>query len=107
MSLRSLFRTPTPIKITGRTSSITNAFINSILPTIEPTEAQVAEALSILGMDESSFSCSYCGDTVSEWDHFRPCGLLCRVVIFWLSCDATSDTSWQNWGFTGILVVFA
>ena len=63
---------PTPMKITGRSSSITNAFINSIVPTIEPTEDEVAEALSILGMDESSFSCSYCGDTASEWDHFRP-----------------------------------
>mgnify|MGYP001829192301 CR=1 FL=1 len=72
MSLRSLFRMPTPIKITGRTSSITNAFINSIIPTIEPTEEQISEALSILDMDESSFSCSYCGDTASEWDHFRP-----------------------------------
>ena len=32
----------------------------------------VWEALAILGMDESSFCCSYCGDTASEWDHFRP-----------------------------------
>ena len=37
-----------------------------------PTEEQLAESLSILGMDESSFCCSYCGDTASEWDHFRP-----------------------------------
>lgn len=72
MSVNALFRMPTPMKITGRSSSITNAFINSIVPTVEPTEDEVAEALSILGMDESSFSCSYCGDAASEWDHFRP-----------------------------------
>lgn len=72
MSNRRLFRMPTPMKITGRSSSITNAFINSIVPTVEPTEEQISESLAILGMDESSFCCSYCGDAASEWDHFRP-----------------------------------
>ena len=72
MSIRQVFRMPTPMKITGRSSSITNAFINSIVPTIEPTEEQISESLSILGMDESTFCCSYCGEAASEWDHFRP-----------------------------------
>lgn len=72
VSIRQLFKMPRPIKITGRSSSITNAFINSIVPTIEPTEEEISEALTILGMDEASFRCSYCGDAASEWDHFRP-----------------------------------
>ena len=72
MSVTHLFRMPSPMKITGRSSSITNAFINSIVPSIEPTKEQIAESLSILRMDQSSFSCSYCGDPASEWDHFRP-----------------------------------
>ncbi len=72
MSIRRLFKMPTPMKITGRNSSITNAFINSIVPTIEPTEERISEALTILGMNETSFCCSYCGDAASEWDHFRP-----------------------------------
>jgi 5-methylcytosine-specific restriction endonuclease McrA len=63
---------PTPMKIMGRSSSITNAFINSIIPVIQPTESQVKEALSILDMDNKSFQCSYCGSQASEWDHLRP-----------------------------------
>jgi len=63
---------PTPMKITGRSSSITNSFINSIIPIIVPTNEQVKEALEILGMDHDSFQCAYCGATASEWDHLRP-----------------------------------
>jgi len=72
MSYLSLFSMPKPVKITGRSSSITNSFINSIIPVIQPTEAQVKEALEILGMNHDSFRCAYCGDTASEWDHLRP-----------------------------------
>ena len=62
---------PKPMKITGRSSSITNAFINSIIPVVVPTEEQVKEALTILGMLES-YQCSYCGSEATEWDHLRP-----------------------------------
>ena len=72
MSYIKLFRMPNPVKITGRSSSITNSFINSIIPIVVPTEEQVQEALSILGMDLDHFHCSYCGDVASEWDHLRP-----------------------------------
>jgi hypothetical protein len=34
-----LFRMPRPVKITGRSSSITNSFINSIIPVIPPSES--------------------------------------------------------------------
>ncbi|MBD2859182.1 HNH endonuclease [Spongiibacter sp. KMU-158] len=60
------------MKITGRSSSITNSFINSIIPVIEPTNEEVKEALTILGMDHESFQCIYCGSVASEWDHLRP-----------------------------------
>lgn len=72
MNYLSLFKMPKPMKITGRSSSITNAFINSIIPVITPTEKQVKEALSILGMINNDFQCAYCGDTATEWDHLRP-----------------------------------
>jgi len=72
MDYLSLFRMPTPMKITGRSSSITNSFINSIIPVIEPTNEQVKQALEILGMDHDSFQCSYCGVSATEWDHLRP-----------------------------------
>lgn len=60
------------MKITGRSSSITNAFINSVIPAIPPSEADILEALSILGMSPENIACVYCGDAHSEWDHLRP-----------------------------------
>ncbi len=72
MDYLSLFRMPTPMKITGRSSSITNSFINSIIPIIVPTNEQVKEALDLLGMGHDSFQCAYCGSAASEWDHLRP-----------------------------------
>lgn len=63
---------PTPMKITSRSSSITNAFLNSIILVIQPSENEVKEALKILGMDLDSFNCAYCGSIASEWDHLRP-----------------------------------
>ncbi|MGR8940715.1 MAG: HNH endonuclease [Gammaproteobacteria bacterium] len=68
----SLFRMPTPVKITGRSSSITNAFINSIIPVVVPTVEEVKNALGILGMTPETFQCAYCGGVASEWDHLRP-----------------------------------
>jgi hypothetical protein len=63
---------PTPMKITGRSSSITNAFISSIIPVVSPSEEEVKQALEILGMTPETFQCAYCGDNASEWDHLRP-----------------------------------
>jgi hypothetical protein len=46
---------PTPMKITGRSSSITNAFINSIIPVVLPSAEEVKQALKILGMTPETF----------------------------------------------------
>lgn len=62
---------PNSIRITGRSSSITNSFVNGIIPVIWPSEAQIDEALHILGMDDAVV-CAYCGDGSTEWDHLRP-----------------------------------
>lgn len=67
----ALFAMPKPVRITGRSSSITNSFVNGVIPVIVPTEAEVREALAILGMLDG-IRCSYCGDTSTEWDHLRP-----------------------------------
>jgi hypothetical protein len=71
MDVKSLFKMPTPVKITGRTSSITNAFVNGIISCIAPTEEEIIEVLGILGMSDA-IRCAYCGDNYTEWDHFRP-----------------------------------
>lgn len=66
------FRMPTPVSITGRSSSITNSFINAIIPVIAPTDDEVERALSLLGMSDTGPRCSYCGGVYTEWDHLRP-----------------------------------
>ena len=66
------FDLPSPGSIKGRSSSITAAFIQAIVPVVEPTDAEVDEALTILGMKRGECVCAYCGDARTEWDHFRP-----------------------------------
>ncbi len=63
---------PTPGNIAGRSSSITNAFFNAIIPIHRVTEEEALKALSILGMDPNDVRCAYCGDKSTEWDHLRP-----------------------------------
>lgn len=58
--------------IMSRTSSVTNAAVNAIIPVIEPTAAEIAEALEILEMSPDNILCAYCGDNSTEWDHLRP-----------------------------------
>lgn len=65
------FKMPNPVKITGRISSLTNSFVNGVIPVINPTEEQVNDALAALGM-ENGIKCAYCGGRYTEWDHFHP-----------------------------------
>lgn len=99
------------MKITGRSSSITNAFINSIIPVIPPTEGQVKEALSILGMTSNNFSCAYCGNDVTEWDHLRPLvidkkptGYISEIHNLVPSCGKCNQSKgnkpWRQWMFS-------
>ena len=66
------FKMPKPINITGRSSSITNAFVNGIIPVIYPTDQEVIDALRVLDMTEETICCAYCGDPYKEWDHLNP-----------------------------------
>ncbi|WP_084160620.1 HNH endonuclease [Terribacillus saccharophilus] len=71
MRTNSLFQMPKAVKITGRSSSITNSFVNGIIPIIPPTEQEIEEVLNLLGM-ANEVRCAYCGGDSTEWDHFRP-----------------------------------
>lgn len=108
MGYLSLFRMPTPMKITGRSSSITNAFINSIIPVVAPSEEEVRQALEILGMTPETFQCAYCGDVVSEWDHLRPLvkykkatGYISEIQNLVPSCgkcnQSKGNKEWKAW----------
>lgn len=108
MEYLSLFRMPTPMKITGRSSSITNAFINSIIPVVPPSAEEVRQALSILGMTPETFQCAYCGGVASEWDHLRPLvkskrptGYISEIHNLVPSCgkcnQSKGNKEWKTW----------
>ncbi len=94
--------------ITGRSSSITNAFINAIIPVVVPTAEEELEALRILGMDPEDIRCSYCGDKSTEWDHLRPIisnqeptGYITEIVNLVPSCGKCNQSKgkshWRMW----------
>lgn len=111
MSLKNVFKMPKPVKITGRSSSITNSFVNGIIPIIEPSETEIQEALSILGMDENSICCAYCGSPYTEWDHLRPLvmgktatGYISEIHNLVPSCgkcnQSKGNQNWKDWMFS-------
>lgn len=69
LKLRAAFRMPSVQTMVSRKSSITNAFVNALIPVVEPTPAEIAEALEILSMSLDAVACAYCGDRATEWDH--------------------------------------
>jgi hypothetical protein len=58
--------------IAGRVSSITNAFVTSILPVVRPTAEEIVEGLAILGMVPENIRCVYCGNPYNVLDHLYP-----------------------------------
>lgn len=104
-----LFQMPKAVKIMGRTSSITNSFINSIIPVVRPTVAEIHEALAILDMVEG-VTCSYCGDGWTEWDHLRPLvldkqptGYISEIHNLVPACgkcnQSKGNKDWRQWMF--------
>ena len=103
------FRMPKAVSITGRTSSITNSFINAIIPVVPPTREEVRQALEILGMSES-VRCAYCADPRTEWDHLRPLvidkqptGYISEIHNLVPACGKCNQSKgnqrWQVWLF--------
>jgi len=99
---------PKPMKITGRSSSITNAFFSAIIPTIEPTEGEELEALRILKIDPKNICCAYCGGKMTEWDHLRPIitnqlptGYITEIANLVPSCGKCNQSKgrsdWRKW----------
>ena len=99
---------PTAMTVTGRSSSITNAFINAIIPIVEPTEEEELEALRILGMQPDDIRCSYCGDKSTEWDHLRPIisnqeptGYITEIANLVPACGKCNQSKgkshWRTW----------
>jgi hypothetical protein len=102
------FQMPTSVTITGRSSSITNAFVSAIIPVVFPTEAEVIEALVVLGMSSTDVRCAYCGDPYTEWDHLRPLvveqkptGFISEIANLVPSCGKCNQSkgkkAWRDW----------
>lgn len=102
------FDLPGRSKITGRKSTITGLFLTSITPIVVPTDAEVTEALSVLGMEERHCVCAYCGDRRTEWDHFRPIvkdrkptGYITEIANLVPSCGKCNQSKgnkpWRQW----------
>jgi len=108
MKYLTAFRMPTPVKITGRSSSITNAFVNSIIPVVPPTEAQVEKALTVLRLSPDDLRCAYCGDPATEWDHLnplvknrKPTGYVSEIANLVPACgkcnQSKGNKDWKSW----------
>ena len=108
MKAKAVFAMPVAVKITGRTSTITNSFVNSIIPVVPPSEADIREALAVLGMSPESITCAYCGDKTSEWDHLRPLvrgkrptGFISEIANLVPACgkcnQSKSGADWYAW----------
>jgi 5-methylcytosine-specific restriction endonuclease McrA len=103
-----LCQLPSPGNIAGRSSSITNAFFNAIIPIISPTEEEEVKALEILGMRPDNIRCAYCGDKSTEWDHLnaiireqRPTGYITEIANLVPACGKCNQSKgkadWRVW----------
>jgi hypothetical protein len=106
--LFACFRMPSAQTMASRKSSITNAFVNAIIPSIPPAAEDIAEALRILEMTPDDLRCAYCGDKASEWDHLRPLvlgrrptGYISEIGNLVPSCGKCNQSKgnkyWQDW----------
>ena len=102
------FRMPRPVSIAGRTSTITNSFVNGIIPVVKPSDEEVEDALRVLGMGPDDVRCAYCGDPATEWDHLnpivsgkRPTGFISEIHNLVPACgkctQSKGGSDWREW----------
>lgn len=106
--LKEAFRMPSVQTMMSRKSSITNAFVSSLIPVIVPTIDEIDHSLTILGMSPSDVRCAYCGDSATEWDHLRPLvlnrrptGYISEIANLVPSCNKCNQSKgnkpWREW----------
>lgn len=105
---KDVFNMPNPVTIMGRSSSITNSFVNGIIPVIEPSEEEIKEALTILEQNVEDVRCVYCGDKKTEWDHLHPLiinkkhtGYITEIANLVPACgkcnQSKGNSNWKEW----------
>ena len=106
--LTEAFQMPLVQTMVSRKSSITNAFVNSVIPAIQPSLDDIEEALSVLGMVPSNVRCAYCGGEKTTWDHMRPLvlnhrptGFISEIANLVPSCGTCNSSKgnqpWRDW----------
>lgn len=106
--LAAAFQMPSVQTMVSRKSSITNAFVNAIIPTLVPSVEDIEEALSTLGMSHDDVRCVYCGDRSTEWDHLRalvvnrrPTGFISEIANLVPACGKCNQSKgnkpWREW----------
>lgn len=104
----AVFQMPTAVTITGRSSAVTNSFVNSIIPLVPPTADDIVEALAVLGMTPDTIACAYCGERHTEWDHLRPLvigkrptGYVSEIANLVPACakcnQSKGNKPWETW----------
>lgn len=106
--LAAAFQMPAVQTMVSRKSSITNAFVNSVIPVIQPSPDDIEEALSVLGMTPANVRCAYCGGEKTTWDHMRPLvlnhrptGFISEIANLVPSCGTCNSSKgnqpWRDW----------
>lgn len=72
LRLEPAMRQRRPLKITSRTSSVTNGFVQAILPQTVICDAQYDEARIRAHRLFGEGNCAYCGNSATDWDHLNP-----------------------------------
>ena len=99
MDYLSLFRMPTPIKITGRSSSIANAFINSIIPIVHPTESKEWRLwmVSDAKLSPKSKGVTDLNERISRLEVYESWGIPTQVDFEAIVGNEIWDQHWKNW----------
>lgn len=104
-----LCQLPRTNTVAGRSSTITNAFFNAIIPVFPPEEDEVMEALEILEIDCNDLRCAYCGvNKATEWDHLhatidgqKPTGYVTEIANLVPACgkcnQSKGNSPWKTW----------
>lgn len=106
--LAEAFQMPAVQTMVSRKSSITNAFVNALIPVIEPSHEEIEDALKVLGMTLDRVVCAYCGDRMTEWDHLRPIvkdkrptGYISEIANLVPACgkcnQSKGNKDWRKW----------
>jgi hypothetical protein len=108
MNINKIFKLPKAVTIMGRSSSITNSFVNGIIPVIKPSEDEILFALKILNQKYDDVRCVYCGEKMTEWDHLYPLimdkhstGYITEIANLVPACgkcnQSKGNTNWKEW----------